>query len=174
MGVAALAATFIVWSVALNPLIKRKLKLSLFLLIGYVLLHVVFAVRPELGGAAATDAASPIRPVERLALTAAVINLLVVGLINPLRSDRIRDRFPAIVRVAFHISGQGFARLRAMPWPRGNRFTITVEPPSEIPAPRRATEADAGPSTEPRAPDVAETTAVDEAAPPAPARSGSG
>jgi small-conductance mechanosensitive channel/CRP-like cAMP-binding protein len=103
MGVAALAATFIVWSVALNPLIKRKLKLSLFLLIGYVLLHVVFAVRPELGGAAATDAASPIRPFERLALTAAVINLLVVGLINPLRSDRIRDRFPAIVQDAMVI-----------------------------------------------------------------------
>ena len=67
MGVAALAATFLVWSIALNPLVKRKLKLSLFLLIGYVLLHVVFTIRPELGGAAATDAASPIRPFERLA-----------------------------------------------------------------------------------------------------------
>src|SRR5688572_18836560 len=103
MGVAALAATFLVWSIALNPLVKRKLKLSLFLLIGYVLLHVVFTIRPELGGAAATDAASPIRPFERLALTAAVINLLVIGLINPLRSDRVRDRFPAIVQDALVI-----------------------------------------------------------------------
>ena len=103
MGVAALAATFFVWSIAHNPLVKRKLKLSLFLLIGYVLLHAVFAIRPELGGVAATDAASPIRPFERLALTAAVINLLVIGLINPLRSDRIRDRFPAIVQDAIVI-----------------------------------------------------------------------
>jgi small-conductance mechanosensitive channel/CRP-like cAMP-binding protein len=103
MGVAALAATFLVWSIAVNPLVRRKLKLSLFLLIGYVLLHVVFAIRPELGGTAATDAASPIRPFERLALTAAVINLLVIGLINPLRSDRIRDRFPAIVQDAMVI-----------------------------------------------------------------------
>jgi hypothetical protein len=63
MGVAALAATFLVWSIAHNSLVKRKLKLSLFLLIGYVLLHVVFAIRPELGGLAATDAASPIPPV---------------------------------------------------------------------------------------------------------------
>ena len=103
MGVAALAATLFVWSATVNSLVKRKIKLSLFLLLGYVALHVVFVVRPELGGAALTDAASPIRPFERLALTAAVINLLVIGLINPLRSDRVRDRFPAIVQDAIVI-----------------------------------------------------------------------
>jgi len=103
MGVAALAATLFVWSATVNSLVKRKIKLSLFLLLGYVALHVVFVVRPELGGAAVTDAASPIRPFERLALTAAVINLLVIGLINPLRSDRVRDRFPAIVQDAIVI-----------------------------------------------------------------------
>ena len=103
MGVAAFAATLFFWSVTLNSLVKRKLKLSIFLLLGYLALHVVFAVRPELGGAAATDAASPIRPFERLALTAAIINLLVIGLINPLRSDRVRDRFPAIVQDAIVI-----------------------------------------------------------------------
>jgi small-conductance mechanosensitive channel/CRP-like cAMP-binding protein len=103
MGVAAFAATLLVWSVTSNTLVKRKLKLSIFLLIGYVALHVVFAIWPALGGTAATDAASPIRPFERLALTAAVINLLVIGLINPLRSDRVRDRFPAIVQDALVI-----------------------------------------------------------------------
>src|SRR5690348_16405724 len=90
MSVAALAATLFVWSLTLNPLVKRKLKLSIFLLAGYVALHLVFAVRPQLGGLEATDAASPIRPFERLALTAAIINLLVIALINPLRSDRVR------------------------------------------------------------------------------------
>src|SRR5690349_15185956 len=103
MSVAALAATLFVWSITLNPLVKRKLKLSIVLLAGYVALHVVFAIRPELGGVAATDQASPIRPFERLALTTAIINLLVIGLINPLRSDRVRDRFPAIVQDAIVI-----------------------------------------------------------------------
>src|SRR5215217_342033 len=100
IGIVALAATVVVWSLTLNRLVKRKLKLSIALLGAYLALHVVFAIRPELGGLAATDAASPIRPFERLALTAAIINLLVISLINPLRTDRVRDRFPAIVQDA--------------------------------------------------------------------------
>lgn len=101
MGVAALAATLLVWSTTLNRLVRRKLKLSIFLLAPYILLQLVFLVRPDLAGAdAAADLASPIRPFERLALTAAVINLLVVGLINPLRTDRVRDGFPSIVQDA--------------------------------------------------------------------------
>jgi small-conductance mechanosensitive channel/CRP-like cAMP-binding protein len=103
IGAVAFAAALIVWSVTLNRLVKRKLKLSLFLLGAYLALHVVFAMLPALGGAAATDAASPIRPFERLALTAAVINLAVISLINPLRTDRVRDRFPAIVQDAMVI-----------------------------------------------------------------------
>lgn len=104
MGVAALAATLLVWSLTVNRLVRRKLKLSLFLLAAYILLQVVFAVRPDLAGPdAAADLASPIRPFERLALTAAIINLLVVGLINPLRSDRVRDGFPSIVQDAIVI-----------------------------------------------------------------------
>src|SRR5215203_83749 len=103
IGAVALAAALIVWSLTLNRLVKRKLKLSLFLLGAYVALHVVFAILPALGGDAATDAASPIRPFERLALTAAIINLAVLSLINPLRTDRVRDRFPAIVQDALVI-----------------------------------------------------------------------
>ena len=104
MGVAALAATLLVWSLTVNRLVRRKLKLSLFLLAAYILLQAVFAVRPDLAGAdAAADLSSPIRPFERLALTAAIINLLVVGLINPLRSDRVRDGFPSIVQDAIVI-----------------------------------------------------------------------
>ena len=105
MGVAALAATLFVWSLTVNRLVKRKLKLSIFLLSGYVLLHVVLVVRPDLFGLDLTpgDLQSPIRPFERLALTAAVINLLVIGLINPLREDRVRERAPAIVQDAIVI-----------------------------------------------------------------------
>src|SRR5215212_9825585 len=108
MGVVALAATLLVWSVTLNRLVKRKLKLSIFLLGAYLALHIVFAIRPDLGGIAATDAASPIRPFERLALTVAIINLVVISLINPLRTDRVRERFPAIVQDAI---GNAFAGL---------------------------------------------------------------
>src|SRR6186997_475462 len=100
MGVAALAATLFVWSLTLNRLVKRKLKLSIFLLTAYVALHVILLARPDLFGTPMTDGDlnSPIRPFERLALTAAIINLLVIASINPLRTDRVRERFPAIVQ----------------------------------------------------------------------------
>lgn len=101
MGVAALAATLLVWGLTVNRLVKRKLKLSIFLLAGYVALQIVFLIKPDLAGA--TDLSSPVRPWERLALTAAVVNLLVIGSINPLRADRVRDRFPAIVQDAIVI-----------------------------------------------------------------------
>ena len=105
MGVAALAATLLVWAATLNRLVRRKLKLSVFLLTAYVAIHLLFVARPELAGAGLPggDLGSPIRPFERLALTAAVINLLVITLINPLRSDRVRERFPAIVQDAIVI-----------------------------------------------------------------------
>ena len=110
MGVAALTATLFVWSLTLNRLVKRKLKLSIFLLGGYVLFHLALLLRPELAGIGPllstptlADLASPIRPFERLTLSAAIINLLVLALINPLRQDRVRDGFPAIVQDAIVI-----------------------------------------------------------------------
>jgi len=104
MGVAALAATLLVWGLTLNRLVKRKLKLSIFLLTAYVALQIAFVLRPELAGLdSQADLTSPIRPFERLALTAAIVNLLVVSLINPLRRDLVRDGFPAIVQDAIVI-----------------------------------------------------------------------
>ncbi len=104
MGVAALAAALLVSSLTLNRLVRRKLKLSVFLLLAYVALQLAFVIHPALAGVdAVADLASPIRPLERLALTAAVINLLVIALINPLRQDRVRDGFPAIVQDAIVI-----------------------------------------------------------------------
>ena len=99
MGLAALAATLFVGGLTVNRLVKRKLKLSIVLLCAYVAVHLVFLVRPELGGGNAT----PLRAIERLVLTTAVVNLLVIALINPLGSDRVRDRFPAIVQDAIVI-----------------------------------------------------------------------
>lgn len=104
IGVAALAATLLVSSLTVNRLVKRKLRLSLFLLAAYTLFHLVLLLRPELAPELAPAATggqpSPLRGFERLALSAAVINLLVLSLINPLRRDRVPERFPAIVQDA--------------------------------------------------------------------------
>ena len=105
MGVAALAATLFVWSLTVNRLVKRKLKLSIFLLAAYLALHLAFLLAADLPGFPLTtnDLDSPVRPFERLALTAAVINLFVITLLNPIREDRVRERFPAIVQDAIVI-----------------------------------------------------------------------
>ena len=104
MGVAALAAALAVRGLSRNRLVNRKLTLSFFLLAGYIAVQVLFALRPDLGGGGiAGDAASAIRPFERLALTAAIINLLVTAFVNPLRADRVREGFPAIVQDAIVI-----------------------------------------------------------------------
>jgi small-conductance mechanosensitive channel/CRP-like cAMP-binding protein len=107
MGVAALAVTLIVSSITTNRLVKRKLRLSIFLLIGYVLFHLALIVRPELvpelTPPGPDDLRSPLRGFERLALSAAIINLLVLSLINPLRKDRVPEGFPAIMQDAIVI-----------------------------------------------------------------------
>src|SRR5262245_26146092 len=107
MGVAALVATLVVWGVTLNTLVKRKLKLSIFLLGAYVALHVLLVLRPELAGEAfpprPQDLQSTFRGLERLTMSVGIINLLVLALINPLREDRTRDGFPAIVQDAIVI-----------------------------------------------------------------------
>ena len=97
VSVIALAVTLAISSFTINRLVKRKLRLSVFLLGAYALVHVVFALRPDL------HAQENVGNIERLALTAALINLLVIGLLNPLRADRVPDRFPSIVQDAFVI-----------------------------------------------------------------------
>lgn len=89
-------------------------------------------------------------------------------------------RYPVVVRSTFPASPREAARRQSAPWPRGNRFTVTIEanraetpPPPE--APRAATRAD-GP-TRPIAPQAVDASppqpapaeAVDAATPPAPA-----
>lgn len=99
VGVAALAATLAVSSLTVNRLVKRKLRLSVFLLTVYILLHLVLWVRPALSGPDAADLTS----LENLGLAAALINLFVVSFINPLRADRVPDRFPVILQDAIII-----------------------------------------------------------------------
>src|SRR6476469_9910704 len=94
VGVAALAATFAISSLTVNRLVQRKLRLSLLLLGTYVVLHVVLALRPSLG----ISLDEKFLSIERLAFAAGLINLIVIGFLNPLRVDRVHDRYPAILQ----------------------------------------------------------------------------
>lgn len=101
VGAAALLAALMVQALTANRLVQRKLRLSVFLLGAYVLAHVVFLLRPSL--APPPDADLMRYSLERLALAAALINLFVVALVNPLRHDRVPDRFPSILQDALVI-----------------------------------------------------------------------
>ena len=94
-GVAALAATLLIISVTVNTLVRRKLKLSLFLFAGYILFNLIVWQRPDIPGAD-----GDLRALERLVFAAAAINLLVYTLINPLRANRVPDAFPSILQDA--------------------------------------------------------------------------
>ena len=106
IGVAALAATLFIYNFTVNRLVKHKLRLSLLLLAAYVLANIII---PLNGALAATPDLSDaldaqLRSLEQLALAAALINLVVVSLINPLRADRVPDIFPAILQDAIVIA----------------------------------------------------------------------
>jgi small-conductance mechanosensitive channel/CRP-like cAMP-binding protein len=96
-GVIALAVALAVSSFTVNRLVQRKLRLTIYLLFGFVAFHAVLTLRPAL-------ATADVLSLERLVLTAAIINLFVVALLNPLRADRIPDRFPSIVQDAIVIA----------------------------------------------------------------------
>jgi small-conductance mechanosensitive channel len=96
-GVIALAVALAISSFSVNRLVQRKLRLSIYLLFAFVAFHAVLTLRPAL-------ATADVLSLERLILIAAIINLLVVALLNPLRADRVPDRFPSIVQDAIVIA----------------------------------------------------------------------
>ena len=94
MLVAALAAA----AFAPNRLVARKLRLTVYLLGAFLILRVVLAkatLAPEL--------ASQVEAIHYLLFLLAIINTVVVAGVNPLRQDRVPDRFPAIVQDAIVI-----------------------------------------------------------------------
>jgi small-conductance mechanosensitive channel/CRP-like cAMP-binding protein len=98
-GAAALAAALGISSFTANRLVKRKLRVSVFFLVVYLAFNALLMFRPALGGAQANELIA----VERLVFAAALINLFIVALLNPLRADRVPDRFPSIVQDAIVI-----------------------------------------------------------------------
>src|SRR5512135_2476288 len=96
LGIAALVVVLGISTFAVNRLVKRKLRLSLVLLIGYIALNIFMVADPRLS--ATTEA--QLRAFEKLALAAALIQALVFTLANPLRADRVPDRLPVILQDA--------------------------------------------------------------------------
>jgi small-conductance mechanosensitive channel len=82
-------------SLTVNRLIRRKLRLSLVLLVGYVAVDLAMAFYPM---AAATQV--QLAAFATVALVAALINAGVYLLVNPLRADRVPERFPIILQDA--------------------------------------------------------------------------
>ena len=105
MGVAALAVTLVIKGLTANRLVRQKLRLSVFLLVVYILGNLILAIPSSLlGGSDQIRALEPnLRSFEQLAFAAALINLLVLIIINPLRADRVPDLFPSILQDAIVI-----------------------------------------------------------------------
>jgi small-conductance mechanosensitive channel/CRP-like cAMP-binding protein len=94
-GVVLLGLTLAAGLLTANRLIRSRLRVSFALLVAFLALDaflILASPEPEL--------ASQLRSVETLTLALAIINALVMLLINPIRVDRVPERFPAIVQDA--------------------------------------------------------------------------
>ena len=100
LGVAAIAATLGLMSLTANRLIRRKLRLSLVLFVGYMAIDVAMAIS---GLHITPDTQTQLAAFAKLALAAALINAVVFLLVNPLRADRVPDHFPIILQDAIVI-----------------------------------------------------------------------
>jgi small-conductance mechanosensitive channel/CRP-like cAMP-binding protein len=93
IGAGVLLLALGVRAASVNRLVRRKLRLSSVLALAYVLVSYAlgrFALSP--------DMAARVLSVNQLCLALAIINLIVVVAINPLRADRMPERFPNIVQ----------------------------------------------------------------------------
>src|SRR5438093_12106167 len=94
LGVAALVVTLGIMSLTVNRLVRRKLRISVFIFVVYVGVLLVLALRPAI--APATE--QQLLALAKLAFAAAIINALVFALVTPLRMDRVPARVPPFVR----------------------------------------------------------------------------
>jgi small-conductance mechanosensitive channel/CRP-like cAMP-binding protein len=94
-GVAAglLVLTVLVRAASRNRLVRRKLVLTLVLLLAFLAIIAALSFYPF-----GPSLAPQIWGINQLVMALAVINLIVVVAINPLREDRVPERFPTIVQ----------------------------------------------------------------------------
>jgi small-conductance mechanosensitive channel len=101
LGVTAIAVMLGIMSLTVNRLVRRKLRLSILLFGGYLAADLTLALY---GGRFSPETQAQITAFAKLALAAAFINALIFVLINPLRVDRVPDRFPTILQDAIVIA----------------------------------------------------------------------
>ena len=98
-GVALLVATLALRAASVNRVVRSRLRLTLLLFTTLVAIHLALAWAPV--GASTRET---LEAVARLLLALGVIHLLVLVAINPLRADRVPERFPTIVQDAIVIA----------------------------------------------------------------------
>jgi small-conductance mechanosensitive channel len=96
LGAVVLMAALFIRALVRNRVIRSKLRLSLLLVVVYTAINLAFGWLDP--GAPGARAIGRLGDAEQLLLALAVINLLVVLLINPWRQDGVPDRFPTIVQ----------------------------------------------------------------------------
>ena len=85
-------------SLTVNRLVRRKLRLSIILLLAYVAIDVAIAVYLF-----SDTTRGQLTAFAKLALAASIINAAVFLLVNPLRADRVPEKFPTILQDAIVI-----------------------------------------------------------------------
>jgi small-conductance mechanosensitive channel/CRP-like cAMP-binding protein len=97
-GVAVLAAAAALFAFTPNRVVRGRLRLTIVLLVVLVGLHLAraWSLLPP-------QAHTQIASIERLLFALALIQLVVLVAINPLRHDRVPERFPTIVQDALVI-----------------------------------------------------------------------
>jgi small-conductance mechanosensitive channel/CRP-like cAMP-binding protein len=96
LSVTAIAVILWIMSFTPNRLIRRRLRLSIALLGAYLIVDATLRFYGFRNFSA--DTQTELTAFEKLALAAAFINALVFLLVNPIRADRVPERFPIILQ----------------------------------------------------------------------------
>jgi small-conductance mechanosensitive channel/CRP-like cAMP-binding protein len=93
LGAAVFLAAVLLRAYSRNRLVQRKLRLSIFVSAVYIALNAALVWPPLLPGLR-----EQVLSIEQLIILLAALNVLILVVVNPLRVDRIPDRFPTIVQ----------------------------------------------------------------------------
>jgi small-conductance mechanosensitive channel len=93
IGLALGIGALLLRAASVNHLVRRRLWLSIALAAAYVGINVALWLSPTLAGYGPR-----LRTIEQLLLVLAVINAVVYVAVNPLRHDRVPDKFPSILQ----------------------------------------------------------------------------
>ena len=96
LSITAIAVMLGIMSFTPNRLIRGRLRLSIVLLVAYLAIDATLRLYGFKNFS--TETQSELTAFDKLALAAAFINAFVFVLVNPLRADRVPERFPIILQ----------------------------------------------------------------------------